>query len=395
MALAPRARAKARAPKEAEASTLIKHLASERVDVKFINTGAQLINCVTSGECKGGWALGRMVNIIGDESTGKTLLAIECTANFKRQYPEGRIRYVETEAAFDEPYAVALGLPLDMVEFPNAMPVEVPDAKKRKPRNEMDTDEELDLETDESKAQRKRRESKSANIETIEDLAEDFEQYLDELIETKKPGIYIVDSWDMITSEAEQSRGYEAGTYGGEKPKKASELFRRTAGKMHAADVCMLIISQTRANISPMPGAPKKRRAGGDVLNFAASQIVWLREIGKIRRTINNEKRVVGIRVRMKCSKNKVSPPHRECDFVITFNYGIEDMLATYEWLKKHDKATLKALTEMTEAVPALKRYNAMSIGAQLRHRAKASAALQKAWNEQEKAFLPKRTPKY
>src|SRR5258708_4237909 len=82
-------------------------------DLDFFSTGCTLLDCTIGG----GWVLGRIGNVIGDRSTGKTLLAIEACANFVRTYPKGRMRYREAEAAFDRSYAEALGMPIDRVEF--------------------------------------------------------------------------------------------------------------------------------------------------------------------------------------------------------------------------------------------------------------------------------------
>src|SRR4029077_14447496 len=69
-----------------------------KTKIDFIDSGSALLNCVLGG----GWPLTRIVNIVGDESTGKTLLVIEACANFHRQYAEGNIYYREAESAFDE-----------------------------------------------------------------------------------------------------------------------------------------------------------------------------------------------------------------------------------------------------------------------------------------------------
>ena len=81
--------------------------------VEYIPTGCSLLDCVLGG----GWARRRISNIVGDKSVGKSLLAIEACANFAQLEPKGKIFYREAEAAFDEPYAEGLGLPLKRVDF--------------------------------------------------------------------------------------------------------------------------------------------------------------------------------------------------------------------------------------------------------------------------------------
>ena len=380
--------------KPLQKSTMVKTLASEREGIEFINTGSQLLNCVVSGHVNGGWALGRMVNCIGDQSTGKTLIAIEACANFLYQWESGRIRYCETEAAFDQDYAERLGLPVDRVEFPNEEIVKEPETKYKGTRREVDSDSDYAVETDASLKAKKKRKGKSVLIESIEDMGGDLDAFLDERIKAKEPGLYIVDSYDFLTSDAELQRDLNDGTFGAEKAKKSSEIFRRLSRKLRKAQTCLMIISQTRDDMTATYGR-KKRRAGGKALDFAASQIVWLTEVGKTYKTRKGEKRTSGIITKVKSDKNKIAPPHRECEIPITFSYGIEDIQASLEWLKAHNKDAMKQFAGGVNVIPALTRYNDMSVHGQRRYRRDLGRILQKAWEEHEALFLPTRKGKY
>src|SRR5260221_11413579 len=79
----------------------------------FVKSGCTLLDCALGG----GWALGRVVNIVGDKSTAKTALAVEALTNFVRDYPDGKAAYRDAEAAFDQGYSEAMGLPLEKVDF--------------------------------------------------------------------------------------------------------------------------------------------------------------------------------------------------------------------------------------------------------------------------------------
>src|ERR1035437_10433181 len=81
--------------------------------VECIPTGCVVLDCVLGG----GWARRRIVNVVGDKSVGKSLCAIEACANFAQLEQKGKIFYREAEAAFEEPYAEGLGLPLKRVDF--------------------------------------------------------------------------------------------------------------------------------------------------------------------------------------------------------------------------------------------------------------------------------------
>lgn len=251
--------------------------------LRFIPTGCTLLDLVLGG----GWPLGRVVNIVGDKSTGKTLLGMEAVANFFRLYPKGWCRYVEAEGAFEPEYAKALGIPIDRVDI----------------RSDFDTVEQL-----------------FTDLETVKS--------------SKNPGLYIVDSLDALSDEAELKRGIADATYGGSKAKKMSELFRRLARSINKKEFCVMIISQVRDAIGIAFG-DRHTRSGGKALDFYASQVLWLAHIETLKRELHKFKRSTGIRIRARCKKNKVGLPFRECEFNIRFGYGIEDAEASAEWLRE------------------------------------------------------------
>ena len=252
-------------------------------DLQFISTGCSILDSVLGG----GYVLGRIANLVGDKSSGKTLLAIEACANFAHQYPDGFIRYAEAEAAFDERYAEALGMPIDRVEF-------------------------------------------ASSILTIEDFFEDLEKVMDTL--NDRPCVYVIDSLDALSDRAEQGRKIDDGSYGMTKQKKLGELFRRLVQRLEKSRVFLLVISQIRDKIGVTFGE-KHTRSGGKSLDFYASQVIWLSEIEKMKRTIDKVDRVTGVRVRARCKKNKIGLPFRECEFPILFGYGVDDLTAAVEWL--------------------------------------------------------------
>ena len=223
--------------------------------LQFISTGCEVLNCVLGG----GYPLGRITNIVGDKSTGKTLLAIEAFANFKKQYPHGKSYYHESEAAFDLDYAQDLGMPEDTF-LPGG--------------------------------------------NTIEDLFNNLDKVIKYHSENDQPGLYVIDSLDALSDKAELERGIEEGSYSMTKQKKLGELFRRLVSDIQRTNVCIMIISQVRDNIGVMFGE-KHKRSGGKALDFYASQVVWLSQIEQISKTVKGIKRTVGVLVKAKCKKNK------------------------------------------------------------------------------------------
>jgi len=243
----------------------------------------------------GGWAQNRIINVVGDRSTGKTGLAIEACANFACLYGAEHIRYAESESAFDDDYARIIGLP---------------DGLKV-----------------------------TGGITTVEEFYNDLLLFCKE----HPQSLYVLDSLDALSDSDEMGRQIGEATYGTSKARKLSELFRRAVDTIARAQCTLMIISQVRDKIGVAFGETKTR-SGGRALDFYASQIVWLSEVAKIKRSAHNHERVVGIQARARVRKNKLAAPHREADFLLLFNYGIDDEQSLLDWLKKH-----KALGDIDE----------------------------------------------
>src|SRR5580765_4251792 len=166
--------------------------------VQFLLTGCTLLNLVVSEQSTGGWPIGRIVNIIGDKSTGKTLLAEEAMMNFQKTFPTGKVHYRETEAAFDREYAKWLGLDLGKVDFG-------PDREDDIWDTIQDVFEDLkkcldEVDADVSRRARKLRD-KNKKLKMVDAL--------EEARQSTTPSLYIVDSLDALSSEDELKRDPE------------------------------------------------------------------------------------------------------------------------------------------------------------------------------------------
>ncbi|HET9285664.1 MAG TPA: hypothetical protein VFR24_27240 [Candidatus Angelobacter sp.] len=260
---------------------------SQKDHYQFVSTGCTLLDCALGG----GFALGRVVNVVGDKSTSKTGIATECLINFCRAYPDGQAAYRDVEAAFDTQYAEAMGLPLDKIDLGQEQ------------------------------------------LTTIEAWHRDLEKFVEQQKKADAPGIYVLDSLDALSDEAELERDIGDGSFGAAKAKKSSELFRRLTPKIESSKVLLLIVSQVRDNIGAMFGE-KHKRSGGRALDFFASQILWLSYLGKLTRTVKKVKRPYGIEIKALVKKNKIGMPFRECEVEFHFGYGIEDLISNLNWLK-------------------------------------------------------------
>jgi recombination protein RecA len=295
---------------------------------EFIPTGSTLLDLALGG----GWARQRVGNIIGDKSTGKTLLMIEACANFARTVPKGKIRYREFEAAFDKDYAAALGMPVERVDFGDP----------------------------------------NQPAETVEDLAEELEYRIQH---SKTPELIIVDSLDAVRTRAELKRGFDEASFATEKAKAMSKLFRCYTTGMAARDITLLVVSQIRDNIGVTFGR-KWTRNGGHAMDFYASQILVLAQTSKTDRAIDKVTRTVAINIKAKVDKNKISLAYRDAEFPILFGYGVDDDKSLTDWL-----------TKVGVAVPALAKNPSDEQRAAWRRELRALAT--EHWYAIERKFLP------
>lgn len=339
--MAERAQSRRRAEARAEGGG--NYFALPKPGIEFISSGCLRLDLALGG----GWAENRIGNVVGDKSSGKTLLAIEAAANFAIKYPRGKIRYREAESAFDPAYAAALGMPVERVDF-------------------------------------------GEPLDTVEDLFEDLQQVIKG---ARQPELYIVDSLDALSDRAEMSRDMDEGTYGAQKAKNMSQMFRRSVRAMARSRVTGLIISQVRSKIGVSFGRGTTR-SGGRALDFYASQVLYLTSGEVDYRPYRGEKRAVGISVRARVDKNKISLPFREAAFQILFGHGIDDAGASLDWLKK-----IKALEDVgissstpDKELAKIKRLYVTSGAEQLPATRDAIAeAVSRRWFEAEDKFLPTR----
>ncbi len=311
---------------------------------KFVSTGCTLLDCPLGG----GYALGRIANIVGDKSTAKTALACEAITNFVMTYPKGRAAYRETEAAFDRNYARAMGMPVDKVDF----------GDPEKPLN------------------------------TVEDFERDLSKFV--TAQAGKEGIYVLDSLDALSDEAEMKLEVGEGTYGASKAKSLSRMFRKLTRQLEQSHVLLIVISQVRESIGIMFGE-KHRRSGGKALDFYASQILWLAVIKQLKKTIKGVERPYGVIIRANVKKNKVGIAFRQCDFPFIFGYGVDDVMAGAEWLKSVNRLDAIELKE-SQYKAYITNMGKLDDVEYQEERHTISNAVKQVWGEIETCFLPGRS---
>ena len=284
----------------------------------LLSTGCTLLNLASTGYPDGGIAKGTYVFFVGDSSSGKTFMGrtILAEASINPVFKNYRLIYddVENGALMDtEKY---FGKQL-------AKRLEPPDKDKEGP------------------------------IYSFE--IEDFYGNLYSVLKGSRPCIYVLDSMDALSSDYEgkkinekmqaKKKGTKAkGDYGDGKAKINAGNIRRINSLLRDTGSILVVLNQTRDNISNDLFAPKKTRSGGHALTFYAAMEYWSSPGESIVVSIKGKKRKIGMRSRIRIKKNRSIGKEREVEVPIHYSYGIDDIGANVDFLvnEKHWKGPQK-----------------------------------------------------
>ncbi|MCA9347294.1 recombinase RecA [Candidatus Saccharibacteria bacterium] len=257
---------------------------SYKLDVETIPTGSLSLDLALGG----GVPKGRIIEIYGPESSGKTTLSLHVVAEVQKS--GGTAAFVDAEHALDPSYAEKIGVKLDTL------------------------------------------------LVSQPDNGEQALEIVETLVRSNAVDIIVVDSVAALVPQAE-IEGDMGDAHMGLQARLMSQALRKLTGVINKSKTTVIFLNQLRMKIGVMFGNPETT-TGGNALKFYASVRMDIRRTSQIK----SGEDVIGNRTRVKVVKNKIAPPFREAEFDIMYNHGISregDVL---------DLATEKGLVEKAGA---------------------------------------------
>ena len=288
--------------------------------VLLIPSGSTMLDLACSDSCKGAYRPGRIVNLIGDSSAGKSFLALTMLATicYDKRFDNYDLYYDDAEQTNE----------FDLEYLFNKKDVKFTDRLILK------------------------------NSVYAEETGDEIHEACKKALKKDgKPFIYITDSWDVLRSKYEEAKEKvnigkrkrdqkEEGSYGDGKAKMLHKFCRLNVGKIKQTNSLWVIVSQTKDNFGPDAMFNPKIVTGGNAIKFFPSHRVWLTIIQRFYKT----EREIGIASKIKVVKNKFSGKRRNIITPLFYDYGVDDIGSIINFLNsKYGKEHWKTRTRTVD----------------------------------------------
>ena len=258
-------------------------------DIKdFVSTGSTMLDLAISNKPNGGIAVGRITEINGLESSGKSLVGAHILAETQRK--GGVAVYIDTETSVSTEFLGAIGVDVNNMLY--------------------------------------------LHLETVEDIFQAVEEIVAKVRESDKDRLVtiLVDSLAAATTKVELEADFEKDGWATSKAIIVSKAMRKITQMIGRQRVALVFTNQLRQKLGVMFGDPWTT-SGGKALPFHASTRIRLKNLGQIKDKKNNN---IGMKMRAQVIKNRLGPPMRHADFELYFETGIDDDGSWLKVMKEH-----------------------------------------------------------
>lgn len=258
-------------------------------DIKdFISTGSSMLDLAISNKPNGGIAVGRITEINGLESSGKSLLGAHVLAETQKK--GGIAVYIDTETSVSQEFLSVIGVDFSKMLY--------------------------------------------LHLETVEDIFEAIEEIVTKVRESDKDRLVtiLVDSLAAASTKVELEADFDKDGWATSKAIIISKAMRKITQMIGREKIALIFTNQLRQKLGVMFGDPWTT-SGGKALPFHASTRIRLKNMGQIK---DSKKNILGMKCRAQIVKNRLGPPLRHADYDMYFDRGIDNYGAWLTVLKEH-----------------------------------------------------------
>jgi len=258
----------------------------------WVSTGSTILDIAISNRPNGGLPFGRIVEIMGQSSSGKSLLAAHIAA--ETQKIGGYVVYYDTEAAMSKKFASVIGIDLSKMIY--------------------------------------------AQIETVEEIFESMEKLIEKIRkrDSSVPVTFIVDSVMGATTKVEMESDYDKDGWATAKAIVLSKAMRKITNLIAKQKILLVLTNQLRDKLGVTFGN-NETTSGGKAIGFHSSVRLKMKNVGQIKGKVNNVEQVIGAEVLVQVVKNRIGPPFRATKFSVYFESGIDDIDSWLTIMKDYD----------------------------------------------------------